>query len=184
MYAQKVFELVSVEDYLAAEKLAKEKHEYVHGKLYAMAGASQVHNRIAINLVTNLSNPVEQSGCRLFVSDMKLRVDKSTFYYPDLMIVCSEPANNYYEDNPCLVVEILSPSTEKIDKREKLDAYMKLPSLQAYLLIDSQKRFITGYYRKGQVWEERLWTLGEGKVEFACCSIELSLDDIYRGVLS
>ena len=182
MYASKAFELVTVENYLAGEKLSEVKHEYVHGKVYAMAGASQGHNRIAINLVTKLSNATEEKGCRIFVSDMKLRANESTFYYPDIMVVCTKAADNYYEDNPCLLVEILSPSTEKIDRREKLDIYMKIPSLQSYLLIDSQKRFITGYYRKGQLWEERTWTLGKGKVEFSCCDVILDLDEIYRGL--
>ena len=180
MYASRVFELITVEDYLEGEKKASCKHEFIQGKVYAMAGASEAHNRIAGNVFAQLWGKLPPD-CAIYMSDMKLRVKKSIFYYPDVMIVCEkDAANKYYKENPCLIIEVLSTSTKNTDRREKLDLYMTIPSLQSYVLIDSQKHHVTGYYRQGSIWEERVWDKGIGKVEFTCAGTELSLDDIYK----
>ncbi len=180
MYASRAFELISVEDYLEGEKNTSFKHEFIHGKVYAMAGASETHNRISGNVFAQLWGKLPLD-CAIYMSDMKLRVNETTFYYPDVMITCEkDTANEYYKENPCLIIEVLSASTKNTDKREKLDLYMKIPSLQSYVLIDSQKRHVIGYYRQGDTWEERVWDKGVGEVKFTCSGTVLSLDDIYQ----
>ena len=180
MYASRAFELISVEDYLEGEQKASCKHEFIHGKVYAMAGASEVHNRIAGNVFAQLWGKLPPD-CAIYMSDMKLRANEATFYYPDVMVVCEKDVvNEYYKENPCLIIEVLSTSTKNTDKREKLDLYMKISSLQSYVLIDSQKRYVTGYYHRDNDWEERVWDKGVGEVDFTCSGTGLSLDNIYQ----
>lgn len=93
-----------------------------------MAGAGRAHNLIVSNLHYLLYPLARKKGCRLYVAHMKLRVGEATFYYPDLMAVCAPPPENpFYEEAPCLVVEVLSPRTEAADRREKLWRYLSLP---------------------------------------------------------
>ena len=126
---------MSVEDYLEMEKTATVRHEYVAGEVYAMTGASRRHNRIAGNVYRRLADAAAGGPCRVYMETVKLR--KDIFYYPEVMVACgSEPENPYYEDAPCLVVEVVSPSTESTDRREKLAAYKRVPGLKAYLILD------------------------------------------------
>jgi len=118
------------------------KHELVEGFPHALAGASDRHNRVVVNLVLALGPLARKKGCRLYASDMRLKVDAATVYYPDLMVICmvicEEDAGEHYKEKPCLVIEVLSESTEATDRREKLRKYLGLPTLQAYLLVDSR----------------------------------------------
>lgn len=145
-----------------------------------MVGASDKHNRIVINLVAHLYAASERAGCQLYASAMKLRTADEVFYYPDLMAVCEHDEGDYFKTKPSLTVEILSHSTAAVDGREKLEAYLALPSLQAYLLIDTETRGVTGYYRTEEGWLERRWG-AEGSVDFSPLGT-LSIDNIYRGV--
>lgn len=174
-------ELISVEAYLGSEKTSAVKHEYVHGRLFAMAGASDKHNRIVVNLIAQLYTASEASGCQLYASDMKLRTAGDVFYYPDLMAVCAADDGDYFKTKPCLVVEVLSRSTAAVDKREKLEAYLALPSLKSCLLIDAETRALTGYDRTSEGWLERQWS-AEETVDFACLDVSLAVNDIYRGI--
>ena len=111
-------------DYLAREAVATERHEYVAGVAYAKASGSERHNRIAGNLAVQLRSAARGTGCGVYISDMKLRVAGGrAYYYPDVMLSC-EPAapDAVFKDTPCLVAEVLSPSTAAIDTREKLQA--------------------------------------------------------------
>jgi Uma2 family endonuclease len=174
-------EPVSVEAYLEREKTAEVKHEYVEGMLFEMSGSSSRHNRLALNLVVQLWQPAEAMGCRVYASDMKLRAAERVFYYPDVMVVCDEEPDPFYQDKPCLVIEVLSPSTEATDRREKLLAYQKLPTLQGYLLVDAETPRIESYTRHEGSWQYRLCE-GEGTLELPCPQATLRLGDIYRGL--
>ena len=181
MATAKLLRRISVEDYLAAEEESDVKHEYVHGRLYAMAGASDAHNRIVMNLSGQLYAAALKANCTNYASDMKVNVNEYTYYYPDFMTICETDKGDYTKQNPCLIVEVLSKSTRKTDEREKREAYLAMPSLQTYLLIDSQKRSVTKYERSEEGWLES--TLEEaGSVAFGCLKASLSLSDIYRGV--
>ncbi|MGB1011965.1 MAG: Uma2 family endonuclease, partial [Thiolinea sp.] len=105
---------LSPEEYLVGEEHADVRHEYVAGDTYAMAGAGEQHNRIALNIAFQLRSRARGGACGVFMSDMKLRIKQGErFYYPDVILVCDEQDDNtHYKDNPCLVAEVLSPSTE------------------------------------------------------------------------
>ncbi|WP_117236675.1 Uma2 family endonuclease [Thermus sediminis] len=168
---------LTLEEYLALEREATQKHELVEGFPYAMAGASDRHNRVVVNLVLALGPLVRKKGCRLYASDMRLKVDAATVYYPDLMVVCEEDPGEYYKERPCLVIEVLSESTEGTDRREKLRKYLGLPTLQAYLLVDSRAPQAFGYYREegGWVYQE----VEEGRLPLPCLEGFLDLQEVY-----
>jgi Uma2 family endonuclease len=119
---------LTVEEYLELEERATVKHEYVGSELYALAAASDQHNRISLNIASRLLAAARGSGCRVYQSDMRLRLEDDTFYYPHVMVVCEplESENPTFQREPCLVVEVVLPSTEPIDRREKLAFYKKV----------------------------------------------------------
>lgn len=109
---------ISPEAYLEAEKYTSIKHEYIQGQVYAMAGASDAHVTITANVVALLRNHIRGTNCRLYVTDMKAKIDfLNIFYYPDLMVTCDERDRNfdYYKCYPCLIIEVLSDTTEAFD---------------------------------------------------------------------
>ena len=174
---------LSVADYLAFEECSEVKHEYINGEIYAMAGASARHNRITLNLASRLIGHLRGSPCEVFVADVKLHLKElgvEIFYYPDLMVCCDpNDRDPYYRTRPCLIVEVLSPSTERIDRREKLFAYQTIPSLREYLLIDPDKRCIE-IYRFGNPVRHEIHT--EGSFRLDCLDAELTVDEIYLDV--
>ncbi len=181
MSTAKVLNFISVDEYLEGEKTSFVKHEYVHGRVFALAGASDHHNRVAGNVFALLWGAAKRRGCRLYISDMKVRIPNGRFYYPDVMAVCQDDPNNYYKENPCLIVEVLSASTQSTDRREKAEAYFSLPSLTAYLMIDSQTWHVEGYLRTPEGWKARTWRETE-EVEFGCLKTSLAFSDIYASL--
>ncbi|WP_114312706.1 Uma2 family endonuclease [Thermus caldifontis] len=173
---------LTAEEYLAWEEAQPERHELVEGVPFAMAGATEAHNLIVGNLFYRLRPKAQERGCRVFVSEMRLRISPHTFYYPDLMVVCQEDAHPLYKERPCLVVEVLSQSTEATDRREKLWRYLRLPSLQGYLLVDSRYPRVEVYFRGPEGWLYRAWGPEDGEVEVPCLGVGVSLGEIYEGV--
>ncbi|MBK9442636.1 MAG: Uma2 family endonuclease [Comamonadaceae bacterium] len=175
---------LTAEDYLAGEMASDIRHEYVDGEVYAMAGAGEPHNLIALNVASRLRNLVRGGPCRVFISDMKLHVaDWDAFYYPDVMVVCdARDTQTHYKELPSLVVEVLSPSTESIDRREKMLAYRTLPSLREYLLIAQDKCHVE-LYRRADNGAWYLAALPEGAaVPLECVKTSLTLDELYEDV--
>jgi Uma2 family endonuclease len=181
---------MSVVDYLALEEVSPVRHEYIAGHIYALAGATEPHNRIAGNIFGHLWAAARGGTCRVFMSDMKLRIDhgvgqgsESLFYYPDVMVVCdSGDREALYKTRPCLVVEVLSPGTDVIDRREKLFHYKQLSSLRAYVMASQDEPKASYHYRdeNGTWWQAEV--AGEGTVPFPCLEVTLSLAEIYEGV--
>jgi Uma2 family endonuclease len=176
---------LSVEEYLELEASATVRHEYVGGEVYALAGATDRHNRISGNIFARLWSAARGGPCRVYMSDMKLRASESVFYYPDVMVVCepAEPGNPDFQRDPCLVVEVLSPSTEQIDRREKLLAYTRTPSVGAYLVVSQDIRRVERHFRG----EDGLWRkadlVDEGRFPVPCPpDAELSLAEVYEGL--
>ena len=170
---------LSIEAYLEMEKTATVRHEYVAGEIYAMTGASRRQNRVAGNLYRRLADAAAGGPCRVYMETVKLRID-DVFYYPDVMVACEdEPEDPYYEDSPCLIVEVVSPST---DRREKLAAYRRIPGLKAYLIVDQARMQIERHFRD----EEGAWRRGdlvdEGRFSLSCPETSLSLAEIYEGL--
>ena len=177
MDAAKSWYRVSVEEYLEGERDAPTKHEYVYGEVFALAGTSDVHNTVTLNLALALTPAARKKGCRVYASDMKVRVSER-FYYPDVMFVCDDGPDPYYKDKPCVIAEVLSPSTVRTDTNEKRYAYLELSSLQLYLLVDCRRRFVWGFYRTQTGWDERFF--GEGEtVPVPCADVQLTAEDIY-----
>jgi Uma2 family endonuclease len=176
---------LSVEDYLALEASAAVKHEYVAGALHAQAGASRRHNRIALTIASKLLSAAHDTPCRVSISDVKLRIDdgnSALFYYPDVMVACGpEPQDPLIETEPCLLVEVTSPSTESIDRREKWLSYRRLLSLKVYVIVHQEERRVSRHYRDetGMWWHAEV--AGEGLVPLPCPELTLSLEGIYEG---
>lgn len=176
---------ISEEEYLAGERIASIKHEYVAGEVFAMAGTSKMHATIALNIAVALRVHLRGKPCRAYVSDMKVRVKTSpAYYYPDVAVTCSPrdlaaDAPAYYIEAPCLIAEVLSDSTERIDRREKLLAYQQLDSLADYLLIDQDKCEVEHYRRTADVWLRDILGPGDTLV-LPGLGLELSIEQIYE----
>jgi Uma2 family endonuclease len=177
---------VSVEDYLAGELVSEVKHEYLGGYVYAMAGARNVHNRIATNVLGVLHAKLRGKTCQPYNSDTKIRVNLPThvrFYYPDVSVVCdSNPPDDSYQDQPVVVVEILSNKTRRIDHGEKKDSYLNLPTLSVYLLIEQDFPAVIVYRRTDQGFIQETYTEWDAAVSLAEIAADLSLAEIYEGV--
>jgi Uma2 family endonuclease len=163
---QKTVAYITPEEYLALEEKSLTKHEYLDGVIYdwqgvlpsGMAGGGTAHNIISGNIYTLLRHHLRGSRCQTFMADMRLHVlAASAHFYPDVMVTCSEKdrESDLSKSEPILLVEVLSPSTTEFDHGEKLAQYRKLPSLQEYLLVDSDKMRVE-VFRKPASGE---WTL-------------------------
>lgn len=175
--------LLSVEEFLAFEDASSVRHEYVDGELYAFAGASWWHNRIAGNIFRQLSIAADDGPCTVFISDMKLRAAERLIYYPDVVVSCDpDEVGQPVVTRPCFIVEVLSPSTESIDRREKLMAYRAIETLRAYLVVYTEQRRVVHHWRDEQGAWQRADVVGDGTITVPCPETELALSDIYRGV--
>ncbi|PTN38747.1 Uma2 family endonuclease [Desulfonatronum sp. SC1] len=176
-------ETISVRDYLAGELESDVRHEYIDGAVYAMVGASDRHGLIAGNIFAALRPHVRGTPCQLFMSDMKVRIQlqgKTIFYYPDLVLSCDpKDRQPYFRTSPCLIVEVLSASTRRVDQQEKLVTYITIPSLREYVLVD-QERELVQVHRQSENWVGQIMT--SGSVLFECLNVELPLELIYEDV--
>jgi len=174
---------IPVDEYIRGEDGADVRHEYLGGRVYAMTGASRAHGLITVNIAAALLPSARKRGCQLFASDMKVRLaiaDEAIFYYPDVLISC-DPADRetYFCTAPCLIVEVLSQQTERIDRREKYLAYQTLASLGAYVLVAQDRRRVELFRRETAFHAE---VLTEGELPIECLQTRLSLAAIYDGV--
>ncbi len=181
MYETNPADTLTVADYLSGERDSDVRHEYLYGEIYALAGATAFHNLITTNIVRALGNAAAEGRCRIYSSDMKMRVADEIFYYPDVMVVCEPLADTYFETATCVVVEVLSQSTARRDRFEKRLAYQEVESLQLYLLVDSRKRAVRGLYRAESGWRERVFEAGQ-VVPVPCLKSELTFEVLYSKV--
>ncbi|OJW95319.1 Uma2 family endonuclease [Thiobacillus sp. 65-1402] len=170
-------------DYLNREETATGKHELVDGEIFAIAGASERHNHIALNIAFHLRSATRGKTCRAFMADMKLRLASgSTYYYPDAMLVC-DPADDHpiYKQSPSLIAEVLSPAAASIDVREKSAAYRGLAGLRYYLLADSELWAKVCFRDEHSAWFEQELS-PEDRLDVACgdARLALSLDGLYE----
>ena len=174
---------ITLAEYLEREKDSPVRHEYVDGQIYAMAGASARHNRIALNLASRLDDHLNGGPCEVFIADMKVIVDPAVYYYPDVVVTCDPPGGDpYVRIQPHLLIEVVSPSTERIDRHEKLLAYRRVPSLQEYVLVLQDRMQVEVYRRQGEEWPREIFTQPEDRVHFAAVGLTLSVGEIYRNV--
>lgn len=175
---------ISVAEYLAGEREGDVRHEYIEGEVYALAGASDRHNRIAGNIYARLLAHLGEGPCEPFISDMKIKVAAEIFYYPDVVVTCDAAAgaDPYFRAEPRLIVEVISPSTERIDRHEKMAAYMRVPSLHEYVLAAQDEMRVEIYRRRDAEWEVSIFTVAEEQLEFASLHLSMSVAEIYRNV--
>ena len=175
---------MTVEEYFRFEESSPIKHEYVAGEVYAMSGGTVRHDRIATNVLVRLSLVARPGPCDVFSSNMRVEVARDRYYYPDVTVVCTPVTeSDIVTRNPCVVVEVTSPSTARIDRGEKLDAYRSISSLQAYLIIDHRRRRVERHARDANSGEwRREEIVGEGRVGVPCLDVELTLEEIYERV--
>ena len=176
-------QLFSMNDYLQVEQHAKLRHEFVEGQVFAMAGASACHNRICIRTLMALEPLALAKGCQSFMADMKLRV-RDSVYYPDLMVICdTNDTDPLIKLTPCLIIEVLSESTERSDRTEKLQAYQNIPTLKNYLLVAQDARRVELYRRSGLAWRYESF-IEQGEIALDCPTGVLTLGQIYDGMLA
>lgn len=178
--------LVSVAEYLTREKHSTVKHEYVAGNVYAMAGASNAHNMIASNVLISLGGQLDGNPCRAFNADTKIRVrlsDQTRFYYPDVSIICApNPQSDSFQDQPSVIVEVLSDSTRRLDEGEKREAYLTLPTLTHYILLEQSFATAIVYERASVGFDRRVLSDLNDSIELPEAKAVLQLAAAYDGV--
>jgi Uma2 family endonuclease len=186
MSAVKKVYLVSVEEYLEGELTSPVKHEYLGGMVYAMAGAINRHNRIASNILGAFHGLLRNKRCQPFNSDTKIRVRLPTqvrFYYPDVSVICRPNSQiESFQDEPAAVIEVLSQATRRIDEGEKKDAYLTIPSLCLYVLVDQESPCAVVFRRTPQGFAREVYDGMDGKIPMSEIESDLALAEIYQGV--
>ena len=176
--------LISPEEYLEGERLSEIRREYVDGYVYAMAGASDDHNRIALNLATELQTALRGKRCEAFTNDMKLRMPPAipeAFYYPDVLVACEETDNaRYFREQPSILFEVLSPETERIDRREKANAHRQIPSVKVYVLLEQDRIAVTVLRNAEAGWTTESIEGKDARLRLPEISVEISLERIYE----
>jgi Uma2 family endonuclease len=171
--------LLSPREYLAFEKRAQERHEYVDGVVYALPGESLEHNEIAGNLYTTLRAQARSKGCRVAFEGVKLSIpDLNRYYYPDVMVLCDprDKGPKVFE-HPCFIAEVLSPGTEATDRREKAQAYRTIDTLEGYLMIDPKQRALDYLERSAGGWKTSRYEKGEAHI--ACLDLTLDVEALF-----
>ncbi len=174
---------ISPEEYLYHENDRDdnaEKCEYANGLVYMMAGASRNHNRVAGTLFNALFNHLAGSKCQVFQGDMKVAIQTHSdtrFYYPDVQVTCEEESNSHYNTSPCLIIEVLSNSTARTDRNEKLSGYRLIPALQEYVLC-TQDAPLVEIHRRQNDWQRESFVSGQS-FRLESVGLETSVDDLY-----
>ncbi len=177
---------ISPEEYLEGEKTSLVKHEYIQGQVYAMAGASDAHNLITGSFYSLLRNHLRGKGCLPYTGDMKAQIDAlDIYYYPDLLVTCDPRDRNseYFKCYPCLIIEVLSDSTEAFDRGNKFSDYRHLEMLQEYVLVKQDRHGVDCFRRNEQSrWE--LYAFVEGdEVELKSIDFSCAITSLYEDVI-
>jgi Uma2 family endonuclease len=174
---------LTFEDYLAFEETATDKHEFVEGQLFMMAGSSDKHNRIAFLLAGRLEQAAHSLGYRVFLLDIKVRTPNDVGYYPDVLVVCDDTDDHpVVKHKPCLIIEVLSDRTEATDRGEKLNNYRLIPSLQAYVLINQNVNRAEVYRRATDgTWRYEVYEDND-VLSLSCVGLEIEVASIYQNL--
>jgi Uma2 family endonuclease len=186
MTAGKQIQLVSVEDYLAGELASDIKHEYIGGYVYAMAGSTTANNRIATSFVGSMHRQLRGQPCEPFNSDTKDRIKFPThtrFYYPDGMVVCEpNPPESSYQDRPVVIAEVVSDASRRIDEGEKREAYLTIPTLVAYLIIEPDRPRVVVHRRIDSGFIAEAYEGITSTIPLNAIDAELPLEELYERV--
>lgn len=174
------FNHISPEDYLEMELSSPIKHEYVAGEIFAMTGTSDSHNTISLNLAFILREHLRGTPCRVFMSDVKLKVEAAdAYFYPDLMVTCETAPDSHFRQQPKLVIEVLSDSTAKYDREDKRRMYQSLDSLQEYVLVAQSCMDLRVYRRGENGWDMAIYT-DDAIVPLRSLELEIPIERIYE----
>lgn len=182
---------MSVAEYLASEPFSEVRREYLDGWVVPMPDSTDWHALVRLGVVMELRDRVRAMGCQLFIADFKLRLDTqqgTTFYYPDLLLSCDpqDRESPYYRRSACLIVEVTSPSTERIDRREKFYAYAQVPGLREYLIVGSESPEVELWRRSGGeaglAWEACERPGADGLLRLACLDATVDCTGFYADV--
>ena len=188
MLTQSPPKTLSLEEYRNLETIAEVKHEYHDGEIIEMTGVSINHNSILINLIVLLKLALRGTNYRLQSSDLRLWIPQyNRGLYPDLMLIAGEPLFNDNRNdeilNPCLIIEVLSPSTSGYDRGDKFRYYRSLPQLNQYLLVSQGEILIESYSKTSENnWLLQEYTPARGIISLDSLGISLNLADIYEGI--
>ena len=177
--------LISEAEYLAAERLAEEKHEYIDGSIYAMAGASWVHNKLSSNLNRRLGNLLEGGPCEALAADMRVYA-RGAWVYPDVVVYCGAPefVDGIFDTltNPSVIIEILSESTERNDRGPKFRKYESIETVNEIVFVAQEEARVEHFQRLPDGSWRRVVAVAGGRVAFPSLNVELPVDVIYAGV--
>jgi Uma2 family endonuclease len=179
----------SLDDYLLWEAEQSERHEYINGEVFAMTGARDTHNTIALNIASALRIALRGSPCRAFIADMKLRIDAAnTAFYPDVMVTCDPrdktPETDLAKQHPILIVEVLSESTSAYDRGLKFEHYRNIDTLKEYLLVEQDRRHVDLFRRREDDGRWVLYASGAAdEVVLESVGVQFSMDTLYEDVV-
>jgi Uma2 family endonuclease len=187
MKLAKTLTAITVDEYLRDEASDRTKHEYVDGRVFAMAGGSRTHNKIAGNIFAALRSHVLKNPCEAYISDVKVWIKSSkSFYYPDVLVACDRhDAKSVFTEAPVLIVEVLSRSTASIDRREKVVAYRQIPTLWQYLIVHQVRQRVELHQKDvSNEWQVTVLEIGSLQLldSTPAGAIELNLADVYEDV--
>lgn len=186
MIAEPQFNRMTPQDYLDWEAIQELKHEYVDGDVFAMTGGTIPHNIVALNIAATLRGFLRGKNCRVFMADVKVQVsERGPYFYPDVMVSCDERdrTNTQLIQYPCLIIEVLAPSTEAYDRGEKFRRYRQLSNLQEYVLVDATQMSVDRFCRlSSRKWELQSYSEGE-VLELTSIDWEGAIELLYEDVI-
>src|SRR6266851_6265957 len=181
--AQRKYSFMDVEDYLLLNRSSKSiRYEYLDGEIKMLAGGSPDHAIIIANLTATIKGPLRGSQCRVYNSDVQLQLSKNRYVYPDITVSCDQRDQNQKETihYPRLVVEVLSPSTEATDRGKKAAYYRACPTIQEYIMVDSEEVFVEVHRREEQRWTINIFEPGD-TITLESLIIQFPIEDAYEG---
>ncbi|MBA2682259.1 MAG: Uma2 family endonuclease [Ktedonobacteraceae bacterium] len=173
---------MSVDDYLTLDEISKEaRYEYLDGELYMLAGGSNDHSIIAANLIGIVQQALEESPCRVYTSDIRLQLSESRYVHPDTAVSCDENDIDQEENisSPTFVAEVLSRTTETIDRGKKAIYYRECASIQEYLIIDSRNVHVELYRRSGDIWQILTYRR-EDTIDLSHLGLQIPVTRLYK----
>ena len=186
MIALADFQFLTPEEYLELETQSSIKHEYIDGEVCAMAGTTDAHNTIALNLAFLIRNHLRSTGCSIYFADLKVRLEKrNCFYYPDLLVTCNsqDQETPTHKRFPKLIVEVLSDSTEAFDRGDKFNDYQTLESLEEYILVNTKYQRVEIFRRSPQTgWLFQTYTPTNTTFFLHTLDLAISFTDLYEDI--
>ena len=181
--AQRKYSVMSVEDYLVLNRNSKDtRYEYLDGEIRMLAGGSPDHSIIIANLTAAIKGSLKGSQCRVYNSDVQLKLSEKRYVFPDVTISCDERDRNQKEmiRHPRVVVEVLSPTTEATDRGKKAAYYRACPTIQEYVMVDSEEIFVEVHRREEGRWTINTFELGD-TITLESLDIQFPIEDAYEG---